>query len=44
MMNKIITYETNGIFLGDRLIITMESSSQPLNIAWAEKLIERYLY
>lgn len=36
-------YEENGIFRGERLIITHETSHQILSDSWAKTLIERYL-
>lgn len=40
---KIETYAKNGIYLGDNLIITMESDSVPLGSDYVEMLIEKYL-
>ena len=36
-------YESNGIFIGEQLIITFESSVQPLDKREFELLIEKYL-
>lgn len=42
-VRKINSYQKNGICLGDRLIITMETSNTPLNIKLLEMLINNYL-
>ncbi len=39
---KIIRYEMNGYFPGEHLIITFETSKQPLDIKVVEMLIDRY--
>lgn len=39
---RIIFYEQNGIYRGDRLIVTYESSRDNLNYQWVRNLIERY--
>ena len=41
-LNKLTTYEMNGIFPGDNLIITFETSRLPLNLRVVEKTIEHY--
>lgn len=38
-LNKLIWYELDGYMLGDRLIITFETSKQPLNSKWIEMII-----
>lgn len=43
MIEKIEFYEMNGIFRGDRLIVTYESSVKNLNYQWVEVLINKYL-
>ena len=40
---KIRLYENNGIFVGEQLILTFESSEQPLDKRELELLIEKYL-
>ena len=40
---RIRIYEKNGIFIGGRLIITMETYRQPLNLSSVNMLIRRYL-
>ncbi len=42
-LEKIDCYEENGIFLGDNLIITRETSEKPLNMKQVRRLIEHYL-
>ncbi len=42
-IHKIRTYEQNGLFVGDNLIITFESKQNPLNQKSARRLIEKYL-
>ena len=42
-LEKIRLYESNGIFIGEQLIITFESSEQPLDKREFELLIEKYL-
>lgn len=39
---KLETYAKNGIYLGDNLIITMESDSVPLGSDYIDMLIERF--
>ena len=39
---KILRYETYGYFPGDRLIITMETSKQPLNMKLILQVIKKY--
>ncbi|WP_022761017.1 hypothetical protein [Butyrivibrio sp. AD3002] len=43
LMHKLDEYEENGIFLGDGLIITRETSEIPLNIKKVMAVIEHYL-
>lgn len=42
-IKKIETFEKNGIFPGENLILTYETYEQPLNIKVVEKLISEYL-
>lgn len=42
-LNRIIDYEMNGIFPGDRLILTHETLNDPLNSKIIEKTIQHYL-
>ncbi|MDO5027265.1 MAG: hypothetical protein Q4E50_05500 [Tissierellia bacterium] len=42
-VKKLIEYEKNGIFRGDRLIVSYELSSFNLDYTWVDKLIYRYL-
>lgn len=43
MVRKINTYENNGIFPGERLILTYETEQTVLNTGKIEQLAERYL-
>ena len=40
---KLRLYEKNGIFIGDQLLLTMESSEQPLDMNHFELMIKHYL-
>lgn len=42
-VKKIQTYENNGIYVGDRLILTFETETTILNTANIEKNVKRYL-
>lgn len=42
-IKKIETFEKNGIFPGENLILTYETRKHPLNIKIVEKLAEKYL-
>ena len=42
-VKKIESYQTNHIYMGDRLIITFETEQCPLNFRIVENLIEKYL-
>ena len=42
-MRKLAAYEDNGIYLGDKLIVTYESVRQPLNVKNLERKITKYL-
>lgn len=42
-IKKINTYESNGIFVGERLILTFETSTTPLSTKVIERKLERYL-
>ena len=41
-LSKIVLYEMNGYFPGDSLIITFETSKQPLNMILLERIIQKY--
>lgn len=43
MVRKINTYENNGIFPGERLILTYETEQTVLNTGKIEQLVDRYL-
>ena len=42
-LDKLESYEENGIFLGDNLILTRETSDSPLNTKQVWRTIEHYL-
>lgn len=42
-IRKIETYQRNGIYLGERLIVTFETSDMPLNTKTMHELAQRYL-
>ena len=42
-MKRVELYTQNGIFVGDQLIITHETSDRPLSMPCFEKLIKKYL-
>jgi hypothetical protein len=42
-IRKIETYEKNGIYNGEQLLLSYETSRQPLNMKSVERMIERYL-
>ena len=42
-MRKLSLYENNGYYLGDRLILTHETSQEPLKSKLIDKMIETYL-
>ena len=42
-IKKIESMQRNGIFIGDKLILTFESLNHPLNIRIVEGLIKKYL-
>lgn len=42
-IKKIKEYENNGIFRGENLIVTFESSDSVLDIEWVDKLIRKYI-
>ena len=42
-MRRVELYTQNGIFVGDQLIITHETSDRPLSMPCFEKLINKYL-
>ena len=43
MVGKINAYESNGIFVGDRLILTFETEQMILNTSKIEEMANRYL-
>ena len=42
-VKKIHTYEGNGIFPGERLILTFETEHMVLDMKLVEKLVQKYL-
>ena len=42
MVRKIETYEKNGYYLGENLLITMETSAAPLNMRMFDEMIRHY--
>lgn len=42
-VRKIRAYEDNGLFIGDKLLITMETQRNPVNPQTIEALIKKYL-
>ena len=42
-IRKIITYEQNGIYLGEKLILTYETRKQPISQKDVKRIIEHYL-
>lgn len=42
-LKKITTYESNGIFPGDRLILTYETKSMPISQKQIQRMIQHYL-
>lgn len=42
-LNKVDAYEESGIYLGEKLLITMESSQRGINMQEFDRLIQRYL-
>ena len=42
-LGKIRRYEENGYFLGDQLLISIESEDNPLTVKSIEEMIEKYL-
>ncbi len=40
---KLDVCEANGIFLGDRLIITRETETRPLKIPQVQRLVKKFL-
>ncbi len=43
MVKKIQAYENNGIFPGEKLILTYETEQTILNTSKIEQLVKRYL-
>lgn len=41
-LQKILLYEKNGIFPGDKLVLTHETSENPLDIRLLDRIIEHY--
>jgi len=44
VVKKIEFYEKNGIFPGDKLLMTFETSKSPVNMKLFEQMINRYFY
>ncbi|MBE6010212.1 MAG: hypothetical protein E7236_06115 [Lachnospiraceae bacterium] len=42
-LKRVELYAKNGIFIGDRLIITHETAGRPMNMSYFESLIKKYL-
>lgn len=42
-IHKIAKYEENGLFLGDRLILTYETRKNPINQKQIKKIVQHYL-
>ncbi len=42
-IRKIETYQKNGIYLGEKLIVTFETSDMPLNTRTMHDLVQKYL-
>lgn len=42
-IEKINMYEENGIYLGEKLFVTFESSLKPIDIKHLDSLLERIL-
>ena len=42
-LKRVELYAKNGIFVGDRLIITHETAGRPMNMPYFESLIKKYL-
>ena len=42
-LNKIDLYEKNGLFVGDRLIISTESGRFPIDVKIIDEKIKKYL-
>jgi hypothetical protein len=42
-VQKLETYEKNGIFPGEKLLLTYETGSHPLNMKTVENLIQKFL-
>lgn len=43
-MKKLMIYEQNGIFVNDRLILTYETASDPLNLRTINEIIDQIEY
>lgn len=42
-LKKIVTYENNGIFQGDRLLLTYETKNMPISQKQIQRIIQQYL-
>ena len=42
-VQKLETYEKNGIFPGEKLLLTYETGSHPLNMKTVDNLIQKFL-
>ena len=42
-VQKIETYQKNGIYPGEKLLLTYETSKKPLNIILVEQMLIKYL-
>ena len=42
-IKKIETMQKNGIYIGEKLIVTFETQSHPLNMKIVENTIKKYL-
>ncbi|MBR3341950.1 MAG: hypothetical protein IKG30_10055 [Clostridiales bacterium] len=40
---RINVYQKNGIYLGDNLILTMETSTLPIDVKLVNQIIKHYL-
>ena len=41
--SKIMLYEKNGLYLGDQLLLSMESEKMPMDVKAIEEKIKKYL-
>ena len=42
-LSKIAKYEADGLFMGDKLLLTFETSTQPLSTVSIERIVNKYL-